>query len=140
KEWHDKPRRTNFNIFGSQGDGRRIMQEGTIKVMNRKIDQEIISILNTGTINTGAPVTASLAAVTKVRAILGNNEVDIEEQDNMFAVATPAFEAYLLPTREFASAEYVEVKPLTGPAVRMRRWAGFNWIFHPRLPGRGTAA
>lgn len=140
KEWHDKPRRTNFNIFGSQGDGRRIMQEGTRKVMNKKIDQDIISALLTGTVDTGAAVTASLAWVAKIRAILGNAEVDVEEMENMFAVATPAVEAYLLQVKEFSSAEYVDVKPLTGPAVRMRRWAGFNWIFHPRLPGRGTAA
>jgi len=140
KEWHDKPRKTQFNIFGSQGDGRRIMQENTRKVLNRKIDQDIISILNTGTVNTGAAVTASLAWVAKIRAMLGNAEVDTDELDNMFAVATPAVEAYLLQVKEFSSAEYVDVKPFTGPAVKMRRWAGFNWIFHSRLPGRGTNA
>src|SRR5580698_5375607 len=30
QEWHDLPRRTKFNIFGSQGDGRRILQLGTV--------------------------------------------------------------------------------------------------------------
>lgn len=140
KEWHDKPRRTNFNIFASQGDGRRIMQEGTRKVMNRKIDQDIITELATGTLNTGAAVTGSLAFVMKAQTILGNNDVEVEDEDNMFAVGTPALRAYLMQTKEFASAEYVEVKPFSGPAIRMRRWAGFNWIFHNRLPGRGTAA
>lgn len=140
KEWHDKTRRTQFNIFGSQGDGRRIMQEGTRKVINRKIDQDVISILNTGTVNTGASQTASLKWVAGIRAMLGNAEVDTDELDNMFAVCTPAVEAYLLQVKEFSSSEYVDVKPLTGPAVRYRRWAGFNWIFHSRLPGRGTAA
>jgi hypothetical protein len=140
KEWHDKPRRTNFNIFASQGDGRRIMQEGTRKVMNRKIDQDIIAELVTGTLNTGAAATASLNLVMKAQTILGNNEVDVDEEDNMFAVATPAFRAYLMQIKEFSSAEYVEVKPLNGPVLKMRRWAGFNWIFHNRLPGRGTAA
>src|ERR1700687_3460489 len=36
-EWHDKPQRTEFNIFASQGDGRRILQMSTVKVLNRKI-------------------------------------------------------------------------------------------------------
>jgi len=59
-EWHDKPRRTGFNIFASQGDGRRIMQETTIKVMNRKIDQDILGELantttNAGTTSAGSP-------------------------------------------------------------------------------------
>src|SRR5579863_6780334 len=60
-EWHDKPQRTEFNIFGSQGDGRRIMQMTTVKVMNRQIDQDIIGSLNTGTNNLGSAATASLA-------------------------------------------------------------------------------
>lgn len=137
-EWHDKPRRTNFNIFASQGDGRRIMQEGTIKVMNRKIDQDIIGELNQGSLNTGSSATASLNLVMRAQTILGNNEVDVDEEDSMFAVVTPAFRAYLMQIPEFASADYVEVKPFNGPVRKFRRWAGFNWIFHSRLPGRGT--
>jgi hypothetical protein len=139
-EWHDKTRRTNFNIFASQGDGRRIMQEGTRKVMNRRIDKTIIAALETGTVDTGAAVTASVAWVAKIGAILGNAEVDIEEEDKMFAVATPAVRAYLMQAKEFASADYVDIKPFSGPAIKMRRWMGFNWIFHPRLTGAGTAS
>jgi hypothetical protein len=48
--------------------------------------------------------------------------------------------AYLMQIPEFQKAEYVEITPLTGPARRFRRWAGFNWIFHPHLPGVGTTA
>lgn len=138
-EWHDKPRRTNFNIFASQGDGRRIMQEGTRKVMNRKIDQDIITQLSTATLTAGTPVTASLSLVMHAATILDTNDVDIEDEDNMFFVASGAFRAYLMQIPEFASADYVEVKPLVGPARRMRRWAGFNWIFHQGLPGKGTS-
>lgn len=139
-EWHDKPRRTNFNIFASQGDGRRIMQMTSAKVMNRKRDAQIITELDTATNDTGAAVTASLNLVVKARAILGNAEVDIEEEDNMFGLITPAFEAYLLQVKEFGNADYVDVKPFAGPARKMRRWAGVNWIVHPRLPGKATAA
>lgn len=139
-EWHDKPRRTGFNIFASQGDGRKIMQGTTIKVMNRKIDQDIIGELNTGTNDTGTAVRASLDLVIYARTILGNNEVDVEEEDNMFMVVTPAFDGFMLQVKEYANANYVDVKPLEGPVRRMRRYAGFNWIVHPRLPGRITNA
>ena len=44
QEWHDLVRRTNFNIFASQGDGRRIMQDTTMAVLNRKIDSDIITV------------------------------------------------------------------------------------------------
>lgn len=139
-EWHDKPRRTRFNIFGSQGDGRRIMQEGTTKVLHRKIDDTILTELNTATNDTGAATTGSLALVTKAKAILGNNDVPTEEEDNMFGVISPAMEAYLLQDDSFTNSDYVDVKPLVGPAKKMRRWAGINWIVHSRVPGKATSA
>lgn len=40
---------------------------------------------------------------------------------------------------EYASADFVEVKPFSGPARPYRRWAGVNWICHPQLTGVGTA-
>jgi hypothetical protein len=66
-------RRTSFNIFASQGDGRRIMQATTRKVMNRKIDTDILAELQNATQTTGAAVTASLNLVSRPKTILGNN-------------------------------------------------------------------
>jgi hypothetical protein len=140
QEWHDKPRRTNFNLFASQGDGRRIMQQGTTKVMNRKIDQDILGELANATNNLGGAATASLALVMKARAKLGRLEVETEDVENMFFVISPAFEAYLMQIVQFASSDYIEVKPFAGPAKKMIRWAGFNWIVHPRLTGIGTSS
>lgn len=141
-EWHDKPRRTKFNIFASQGDGRRILQEGSVKVMNRKIDSDILAELanTTTTWNSGTAVTASLAMVAGVQAKLAKNAVEVEDEDNMFFVGSPAMRAYLMQTKEFANAQYVDVKPMIGPARKMLRWMGFNWMFYPLVSGVGTAA
>lgn len=135
-EWHDLVRKTDFNIFASQGDQRRIMQETTMAVVNRKIDDLVIAQLDTATNATGASAEqATLELVVKARTILGNAFVDITDENNMFFVVSPAFDGYLLQIPEYSSADYVEVKALTGPARRFRRWAGFNWICHPRLSG-----
>lgn len=139
-EWHDLVRKTRFNIFQSQGDQRALMQATTRKVLNRRIDQDIINQLDTATNNLGAATPISLAAVGKALTTLGENEVPVEEEDKMWAVATPAVRGYLMQTNEFNSADYVEVKFLNGPARRVIRWAGFNWIFHPNLTGVGTAS
>ena len=40
-EWHDLVRKTNFNVFASQGNQREIMQKTTMGVINRKIDQDV---------------------------------------------------------------------------------------------------
>lgn len=139
-EWHDKPQRTGFDIFSGQGNGRQILQAGTTKVLNRKIDDLIITDLSTATHTTGAAATASLSMFAKAKAILGNNDVDVEEEENMFCAISPAAEAYLLQVKEYANAQYVDMKPLVGPALRMRRWMGLNWFISNRLSGRTTTS
>ena len=136
-EWHDKPVKTGFNIFASQSDQRRIMQETSMAVVNRKIDQDIITQLETATQDTGAAQQASLDLVMFGRTILGNNEVPLD--GNICGVITPAFEAYLMQVKEFASADYINSKPFSNQ-LTMFRWANVNWIVHPNLPGKGTNA
>jgi hypothetical protein len=137
-EWHDLVRRTNFNIFASQGDGRAIMQKTTRGVINRKIDDDIITELNTATQDTGATaITGSLNNVMHALAILGNNEVPMD--GNISALITPAYHAYLMQTKEFGSVDYINNKPFDGNPM-MYRWAGVNFIVHPNLPGKGTSA
>jgi len=137
QEWHDVVRRTGFNLYASQGDGRRIMQETTMAVLNRKIDQDIIAQLNTGTVNTGTATTGSLALAMKAKVLLGNAAVP---GSNLFGLITPAFEAYLMQTKEFANADYVSGKPFEGDSLPTFKWAGIQWIVHPNLPGAGTSA
>ena len=134
-EWHDLVRKSRFNIFASQGNQLALMQKTSMGVINRKIDDDIIAALDTATNDTGAATTASLELVMKAVTILGDNTVDIEEEDNMFGLISPGFKGELMQLPEFASADYVEIKPLTGPARMFLRWAGVNWIVHPRLTG-----
>lgn len=138
-EWHDLVRKTNFNVFASQGDQKRIMQMSTMAVINRKIDADIIAQLDTASINDTAS-TASVAKIATALSYLGNAEVPIQEEDNMFGVITPSFLGYLMQTTEFASRDYVTVQPFNGPARRMMRWYGVNWIVHPNLTGVGTSS
>lgn len=144
-EWHDKPQRTNYNLFASQGDGRRIMQETAMSTLNRKIDDQIIDELNTATNNTGAAAAASMTMVAKAKTKLGNNQVPFD--GGITALISPAFEAYLTSAvPQFASADYVSKKPVESGEMswndeaKMYLWQGVKWIVHPRLPGAGTNA
>lgn len=138
-EWHDKPQKTGFNIFASQGDQRRIMQLTSMSVINRRIDNDVINELNGGSVtqDTGAAAQGSLDLAMYALAVLGNNAVPLD--GNISALITPAFWAYLMQTKEFTNAEYVNNKPFTS-ALTMFRWANVNWIVHPNLPGKGTSA
>jgi len=136
-EWNDLRRRNNFNIFASQGNGRKIMQDNSIAVLNRKVDTDIIAELATGTNDTGASVKASLDLVMYAMTILGNNEVPMD--GNISALITPAFYAYLMQTKEFGSVDYINNKPFEN-SLLMFRWANCNFIVHPNLTGKGTVA
>jgi hypothetical protein len=138
-EWHDLVRKTGFNVFASQGDQRRIMQETTMAVINRKVDADIIAQLDAATVDTGTTATASVSMVAKSLSALGTAEVPITEMDNMFGVITPAFWGYMMEMKEFASGEYVDVKMFNGSIRNMFRWFGVNWIVHPNLTGVATS-
>ena len=111
------------------------MQTTSMGVINRKIDDDIIAALDTATNDLGAATTASLAQIMKALTILGDNTVDIQDEDNMFALISPGFKGEMMQFPEYASGDYVTVQPLVGPAMTYFRWAGFNWICHPRLTG-----
>lgn len=130
---------TGFNVFASQGDQLKVMRDESIKVINRDIDLTLLAELANATQDFGSG-TASLSTILGAQAILGNNDVDTEEEDNMFAIISPAFRHYLMQTTEFASADYVDMKPFGGPVRPMLRWAGINWIISSQVTGLGTSS
>lgn len=143
-EWHDPVRITGFNIFASQGDIISQMQKDSIGTINRKVDDDIIDVLETFTNTTGAATTMSLNLLLHAKTILGNNEIPMDGK--VCAVLTPAAMAYLHQTQEFGSSDYVSSQPLkTGDAfydetIKVYNYLGIKIIEHPRLPGAGTAA
>jgi len=138
-EKHAPNELTGFNIFASQGDQRRIMNMASMTTINQDIDLTILAELANATQDFGTG-TASLTTVIGAKVILGNNQVRTNQADKMWAVVSPAFIGYLEQIPEFSSADYVEVKPFSGPIVKTRRWAGINWIESPLVTGVGTAS
>jgi hypothetical protein len=144
-EWHDLVRKTGFNIFASQGNQVAIMQKTSMSVINRKIDYDIFTELNTGTVTAGATaLTASLALVMRAFTVLQLAEVPWDS--NITGLITPAFYAYLMQVKEFNSREYIG-KPQMDRADGAWRdkpvmfwWLNVCWVVHPRLPGVGTSA
>ena len=139
KEWHDVPERTNFNLYASQGDGRRIMQETSMAVINRKVDNDIHTALGTATNTWGAAAAATLLRVTTAKTKLAN--AFATEDDDVFALITPAYHGYLMGLNEFTSADFINLKPFENVSKsRAFNWYGVNWIVDAGLPGVGTAS
>lgn len=141
QEWHDVPERTNFNLFASQGDGRKIMQQTSMAVVNRKIDDDIETALSAATTTLTMTQTSTatfLADVLDLAVTLGENYADEEEP---FAQISPAFRANLMTLPQFSSHDYVNLKPFEGVSKsKAFNWMGVNWIVNAGLTGVGTAS
>ena len=144
-EWHDLVRKTGFNVFASQGNQRAIMQMTSMGVLNRKIDDQIITELNTGTVTIGSSTTIpSVSLFQNGRVKLSNASVPWDS--NISLVCQPAFLAYMEQAPEFANAQYVELRPYAGqnPSWRDKpmayRWRNALLVEHPNLPGKGTSS
>jgi len=144
-EEHDLVRKTKFNIFASQGNQRQIMQNTTIAVMNRKIDDQIIVVLNTGTVTLGSSTTIpSIDLVQNATVKLQNASVPWDSYITL--LCQPSFLAYIEQAPEFSSADYVNMRPFTGDDADWRdqpmayRWKNMLVISHPNLPGKATSS
>lgn len=145
QEWHDIIKMTNFNIFASQGNQRQIMQDETMGTINRKIDDNIITTLNTGTVTIGSSSTLpSVSLFQNGRVKLSNASVPWDS--NITLLCQPAFLAYLEQTDEFTNAEYVNIRPYAGQEPSWRdkpmayRWRNALIVEHPNLPSKGTSS
>lgn len=142
-ESNDLVRKTNFNITASQGNQREIMQMTSMGVINRKVDDQILTQLATATNDTGAAVAGSLQLFIKAKVILGNNKVPWD--GNVTLLASSAFMGYLEQAPEFSSAQYVNMRPWANGGAEWRdapmayRWKNVVIIEHPAL-SLGTAS
>jgi len=140
-EKHDLSKKTGFNIFAGQSDQRAIMQKLTRNVINRDIDNVIIAILTTGTVE--ANTTTSIMTKQLVNIALTKlYNANIQNDGMVFGVVTPAAWSHLSDIPDFASSDYVNSKPLvdgmpSGP--EMKRWNGVTWMSHTALPASGLS-
>lgn len=144
-EQHDLVRKTGFNVFASQGNQRQIMQETTMAVVNRKIDDQITTVLNTGTVTVGSSSTIpGVSLFQNSRVKLSNASVPWDS--NITLLCQPSFIAYLEQAPEFTSADYVNMRPYAGEDAAWRdqpmayKWRNTLIVEHPNLPGKGTSS
>jgi hypothetical protein len=137
-EWHDLVRKTSFNIFASQGDQRAVMQDTSMAVINRKIDDDIIDALETATQYAGLAATVLTVdkAMHAISVVLAGN---VPLDGNIHGVISVAGLAYLMQAKEITSKDFVTVGKLDSMPLEFM-WAGIKWIVHTGLPGAGTAS
>ncbi len=142
--WNDGVEKNNFNIFASQGDQMKMMQRTTMGTINRKIDSDIITQLDTATIKSNAAgIKATVKQIMHAHTLLTNAAVPWDS--NLTLLGSAAMLAYLKMAPEFSKATYVDVKPFAAGTPNWRdkpsayRWDDMLVIVHPGLTGVATA-
>lgn len=137
---------TDFEAFTSQSNERAKMNHRITESVAQELDYTILAELaNASTSYSASAAPMTLDTATKVIASLEVNQVPINPSDVTF-VASPGVRAKLMNLTAFTSADYVATKPFAGDSGafsnqrKIKNWCDVGWIFHPNLPGAGTAS
>lgn len=140
QEKHSKETQTGFNVFTAPANLREAMQNAGALTAAREIDYTILDALATATnvYKSGTAITPTYGLLVDELSSLWQN--DVMPGAEITCLWTPKVWARLLTFTQFASADYVDEKPLVGMTQgRPRIWLGAKHILHTGLPGKGTA-
>lgn len=142
--WHALVRVNDFNMFSAQSNLIDPMKKKVMAAINRKIDDDIITALNTSTTTITSGGTMTVAKATIAQGILGGNKVPLDGEITF--LITPAARTYLMQAPEFSNVQWSMLrpfgdgKPSYGDMREVARWAGMTVIVDPTLPGIGTSS
>jgi hypothetical protein len=139
-DWVDKLDEAKINI-----DERKAIARGGAKALGRKVDDQLLTTLDTTsqstvtlTVTTSAQVRNGL--LDMIEAMIVN---DAYEPGNMYGVMSPHLWAAASTIKEFASADYVSGNGLPfmegAPVGMFKRWGQVLWTVHSGVPNVGTA-
>ena len=139
-DWVDSLDESKINI-----DERMAIAKGGAWALGRKVDDQIITELNTTSETT---ITITLTNAGTIRAGLlsmveGLDANDVPNDGGRYAALTPRQWGMAMLVEEFASADYISgPQPFdTGANMHQgawKNWMNVKWKVHTGLPGQGT--
>lgn len=140
-DWVDQLDEAKTNI-----DERMALAKSGAYALGRKVDDQLITVLDSTTETTITVAVTSSAAVRNglLQMVEGLDDNDVPNDGGRYGILTPRLWAQAMTVKEFASADYVGANGLpytTGAAFGLRflDWMGVKWQMHTGTPGKGTA-
>lgn len=140
-DWVDKLDEAKINI-----DERMAIARSGAYALGRKVDDQIIVVLDTTTESTVTITVTSSAAVRNglIEMVEGLNDNDVPNDGYRYGILSPRLWSQAMTVKEFASSDYVGMDglPYTKGAAfgqRFKDWFGVKWQMHTAVPGKGTA-
>lgn len=141
-EWHDLPRKTGFNIFQSQHQGREDMYMTSYETINRTVEDQIMTELSAATTGpTATPTSDAVKLLIDGTTIMSGNNVPTDDGE-LYAAVSAGFMRALLEDDAFSSADYVSMKKYDDGVhskKKMYSWNGINIFINTGIPGHASA-
>jgi hypothetical protein len=140
-DWVDKLDEAKINI-----DERMAIAKGGAWALGRKVDNQIITVLDTTTESTITITVTSkaaiLASLLELCEALDDN--DVPNDGGRYGLLTPRAWSQAMTVQEFNRASYVGANGMsfTEGAPLSQKWKAWNgvlWKVHTDLPGKGTS-
>jgi hypothetical protein len=125
---------------------REVIARGGAMALGRKIDDQIMTALDTTTQSAVTLTVTSRAAIlasllTFVEALYAN---DVPNDGMLYGALTPRMWSQAMTVEAFSKSDYVGFDGLPfkegAPIGKWKDWMGVKWTMHTGLPGRGTAS
>lgn len=138
-DWVDKLDEAKINH-----DERMAIAMGGAWALGRKVDDQIITVLDTTTTTAitwlyGTVMAVENSLLATVRSL---DTANVPNDGQRFCALTPHAYSAAMKVESFASSDYVNLQPMEQglPAMTWRRWMNVLWTVHTGLPGIGTTA
>ena len=135
-DWYDKLDEAKVNH-----DERMAIAQGGAWALGRKVDDQILTALDatpqtTLVINVTSGGNIRAGVLTWIKDLFDN---DVANDGQIYGVISPHFDAVLSLVDQYASSDFVNLKPFTegSPVRTFRRWNGVLWTVHTGLNGIG---
>lgn len=139
-DWVDRLDEAKTNI-----DERNAIARGGAMAIGRKIDEQILTVLDSTSETTVTwTLTSSGTIRNAMNAMIGDlMKNDAYEPGQMYGVLSPVAWEMASTVKEFASSDYITEsgKPYVqgAPVMRFKMWNQVLWTVHSGVPGVGTA-
>ena len=137
-DWYDKLDEAKVNH-----DERMAIAQGGAWALGRKVDDQILTALDatsqtTLVINVTSGGNIRAGVLTWIKDLFDN---DVANDGQIYGVISPHFDAVLSLVDQYASSDFVNLKPFTegSPVRTFRRWNGVLWTASVAPPRRGSS-
>ncbi len=134
EDWYGADYVDKLDELKTNTDERLVVASAGAYALGRKIDELIITVLDSGAGTTDSTATAGLTKARIMSAFEALNNAEVPDDGNRFAVVGAHQWNELLNISEFKSSDFAGDMYPWLKGTESRTWLGITWMFHSGLP------